>query len=160
MQRKERIELICGFCGNKHYKLQCQIGRNRGHFCSKKCANEFRQNGKLIKCEFCGIEFYRRPGDQMDAIKKYCSKECYSNDRVLNAKKTTYLKSGSVHLHILVAEKALNRKLKSGEIVHHIDLNKKNNFIENLAVLPSQAIHASVHFGNIDIEKYKLINMI
>jgi len=43
---------------------------------------------------------------------------------------------------------------------HHIDGNRKNNSIENLAVLPSQKIHAKIHFGNYNFEKYKLINLI
>lgn len=156
----KRIELKCLECGVSHFKLKCQLGRGRGKFCSKDCANKNRQNGDSVKCIFCGNEFYRRFGEQKKAINKFCSKDCYSNDRILKAKKTTYLKNGAIHKHILVAEKALKRKLKKGEIVHHIDEDRKNNNINNLAVLPSQTIHAKVHFGNYNFEKYKLINLI
>lgn len=156
----ERIKLTCLECGKTHEKLQCQLTRGRGKFCSKKCANKHRQHGQTQKCAFCGTEFYRRFGELNKAVIRFCSKECYTNNRILKAKKTTYLKSGATHIHILVCEKALGRKLKDGETVHHIDEDKKNNLITNLAVLPSQAIHAKVHFGNFNFDKYKLVNLI
>lgn len=46
--------------------------------------------------------------------------------------------------HRLVMEKHLNRKLKSNEIVHHIDGNKLNNDISNL-VLTTRAEHIEEH---------------
>lgn len=36
----------------------------------------------------------------------------------------------------MVAERMLGRKLKPGEVVHHIDGNKRNNAPENLMVFP------------------------
>jgi biotin operon repressor len=53
--------------------------------------------------------------------------------------------NGFVTEHRLVAEKALGRKIKHGERIHHINLRKRDNRIENLAVLPSQAMHRMVH---------------
>lgn len=155
-----RIKLKCIQCGRSHSKLACQLKRGRGKFCSRECANKNRQNGLTVNCSFCGVDFYRRFGEQKRAVNQFCSKECYSNNRILNSKKTTYPKTGSKHTHIIVAEKALNRSLIEGEVIHHIDHNRKNNSIENLAVLPSQKIHARVHFGKFDFEKYKLINII
>lgn len=49
------------------------------------------------------------------------------------------------HLHRVVAELLLGRKLKRGEVVHHIDGNKQNNDRENLMVFSSQAEHAAWH---------------
>ena len=158
--KKERLKLNCIECDTVHYKLECQTKKGRGKFCSKECANKNRQHGETVNCSFCNSDFYRRYGEQKDSINQYCSKECYSNDRILNAKKTTYLKFGAVHRHIFIAEKSLGRKLKKGEIVHHIDEDKHNNLIENLAVLPSQKFHAQVHLGKVSFEEYKLINLI
>lgn len=39
----------------------------------------------------------------------------------------------------------LGRPLERGEVVHHIDRNKRNNEPENLMVFPSQAHHAAWH---------------
>jgi nucleoside 2-deoxyribosyltransferase len=46
--------------------------------------------------------------------------------------------------HRLVVEKELGRKLKSEEIIHHIDNDKQNNNIENLVVLSNKE-HAQLH---------------
>lgn len=69
-----------------------------------------------------------------------------------------YLRRGDKHIHIAVAEIHLKRKLKPGEVVHHIDENKHNNRPNNLAVLPSASIHHKVHFSNYNFDKYKLEN--
>ena len=52
-----------------------------------------------------------------------------------------------VREHVLVAEKKLGRKLKCGEVVHHIDANKKNNDESNLIVFASNADHSAFHKG-------------
>ena len=49
------------------------------------------------------------------------------------------------HTHRVVAELMLGRPLRPGEVVHHKDGNKRNNRMENLEVLPSQAAHAKRH---------------
>ena len=38
----------------------------------------------------------------------------------------------------------LGRALRPGEVVHHIDGDRRNNAPGNLAVLPSQRVHASL----------------
>ena len=43
--------------------------------------------------------------------------------------------------HNIVIEKHIGRKLKKGEVVHHIDHNRSNNNIENLVLCESQFDH-------------------
>ena len=57
----------------------------------------------------------------------------------------TYSKEYGRHTHRVEMERILGRKLKPGEIVHHIDGDKRNNSPENLMLLPSQAEHARLH---------------
>jgi hypothetical protein len=57
----------------------------------------------------------------------------------------TYTKRYGVHEHRVVAEQMLGRKLLLGEVVHHIDGNKRNNEPENLMVFDNQAQHAAWH---------------
>lgn len=57
----------------------------------------------------------------------------------------SYEKFYGVHLHRLVAESMLGRPLAGGEVVHHIDGDKRNNSPDNLMVFPSQAEHAAWH---------------
>jgi len=47
--------------------------------------------------------------------------------------------------HRLVVEKKIKRKLKSEEVIHHIDLNRENNKIENLWLFKNQKEHAKWH---------------
>jgi len=54
-------------------------------------------------------------------------------------------KYGYVYEHRLVMEKHLDRYLKKGEIVHHIDDNRANNLIDNLVLFPTGGAHRKYH---------------
>jgi len=55
-----------------------------------------------------------------------------------------YSDSGKlVHRHM--AEKKLSRKLKSGEVVHHINRKKDDNRSSNLWVFKNQESHSKAH---------------
>lgn len=47
--------------------------------------------------------------------------------------------------HIIVAEKALGRKLPKGAEVHHVDENRLNNVGSNLVICPDIAYHKLLH---------------
>jgi len=40
----------------------------------------------------------------------------------------------TVYLHRLVAEQTVDRKLRPGEVVHHLDEDKYNNSPENMVI--------------------------
>jgi hypothetical protein len=61
-----------------------------------------------------------------------------------SGKRTNYVKLGGVHMHRVVMEKVLGRKLVKGEIVHHIDGDKWNNNPDNLQVM-TQSEHIKLH---------------
>lgn len=54
-------------------------------------------------------------------------------------------KNSYVPEHVLVAEKKLNRQLRKGEIVHHINGKKQDNHPDNLHVFPNVAEHMRHH---------------
>jgi hypothetical protein len=56
-----------------------------------------------------------------------------------------YYKGNLIFEHRENAEIKLNRKLQKGEIVHHIDGDKRNNKLDNLCVLNDKKEHQSVH---------------
>ncbi len=60
-------------------------------------------------------------------------------------------KQGNVYEHRLIAEKILNRNLNPNEVVHHIDLNRKNNSVENLMIFKTEADHTRFHKQNLNL---------
>lgn len=59
---------------------------------------------------------------------------------------------GFVAEHRVVAEEILGRPLKDGEVVHHIDRNRRNNDPSNIIVFESRAAHSRFHQGGKLIE--------
>lgn len=47
--------------------------------------------------------------------------------------------------HVLVAERALGRKLPKGAEVHHVDYNRRNDAPRNLVICDSGAYHRLLH---------------
>lgn len=65
--------------------------------------------------------------------------------RLGKGKGESYEKTYGRHTHRIVAEQILGRPLRPGEVVHHIDGNKRNNGPENLMLFDSQEKHAEWH---------------
>lgn len=52
---------------------------------------------------------------------------------------------GAVYVHMIVAERKLGRALLPEEVVHHRDLNKLNNDLNNIMVFASNSDHVRFH---------------
>jgi len=89
---------------------------------------------------------------------KYCSKECcyqfsskkyYAKDKFRH--KTIKRADGTyVEEHRYVIEQKLDRILSSDEIVHHIDMDKRNNNEDNLFLFDGFAGHGDCH-GSLNV---------
>lgn len=51
----------------------------------------------------------------------------------------------SVLRHVLIAERALGRRLPKGVEIHHVDGNRGNDNPSNLVICPDKAYHALLH---------------
>lgn len=56
-----------------------------------------------------------------------------------------YEKEKDKHVHRIVMEQKLGRPLVRGEVVHHLDLDSRNNDPENLMLFSNQAEHLAWH---------------
>ena len=115
-------------------------------------------------CKTCKTKFVKRTWDKRDK-NKFCSSKCALEKvrtkkhqiaagkqagqiQILKFRGTgtkTYVKELGRHQHRVVMERIIGRKLKKGEVVHHIDGNKKNNDSSNLQLFKSQSEHVSHH---------------
>lgn len=117
----------------------------------------------FVKCSVCYKEFNIPPQriKRLNGNEIACSRKCmgvlktgksnarytgqkriYSNGYVFVPTGIPYKKS--IREHILIAEERLGRKLKRGEVVHHIDCDKSNNRFGNLLIC-TQSYHAFLH---------------
>lgn len=119
-------------------------------------------------CFRCGKEVnYRPPSQRKRSPRAFCCRSCHMktlNEELNPTRMTpevrekirmarlntgagvTYAKIYGRHAHRVQAEELLGRKLKPGEVVHHIDGDKRNYAPENIMVFPSQADHVRWHF--------------
>ena len=68
--------------------------------------------------------------------KSYTTKEGYI--QIYDPTSSQARENGFAPKHRVQAEKKIGRPLKKGEVVHHIDGNKKNNRKSNLQVMPRE----------------------
>lgn len=148
---------LCPRCGST-FEQRSGVGRRR-KYCSPTCHYTDKT------CPICEVTFRGYPRQ------KYCSDECrfeamsrrnradpaeqrrrnlLGRERLQAAlherhSGNGYRKVDGRHEHRVVAEAVLQRPLAPGEVVHHEDLDKLNNFPTNLIVFPTQTQHARHH---------------
>ncbi len=76
----------------------------------------------------------------MSSEKKYS----YTYKKVFRPKAINSFK-GMTFEHDVVITKYINRSKPAGTVVHHRNQNKLDNRIENLLLLPCQAVHHHIH---------------
>lgn len=152
---------LCSFCRSKKYDFsknkKCpdcgKLVNNKATRCIP-CAIKLRRIDRSSVCIICNTPFVFRK----DRSPKYCSVECRKTvtSRPYRRKYTdTITPLGYVEnwgdnrdrrtfVHIIKAEKALGRRLKKGEVVHHINLDKSDNRNCNLLVC-TQSYHLWLH---------------
>lgn len=127
----------------------------QGIYCSAMCQYQGRKNGKTLLCDTCGKETYK----QLKQLKKsksgkfFCSKSCqtiWRNQEYVGDKHQNW-KTGLFAYRSVLSRHKIKKFCNLCETkdlrvlaVHHIDKNRKNNDLSNLAWL-CHSCHFLVH---------------
>jgi len=126
--------------GKKHY------------FCCRRCMWDFASKDKNPE-GYMKIKSLKGVSEHMKRLNRELNptrmtpqvKEKLRHSRLGTGTGEYYEKTYGRHTHRVVAEQMLGRKLRPGEVVHHIDGDKRNNTPSNLMVFKNQAEHAAWH---------------
>ena len=169
----KKINKFCELCGNRLiYKSRAEIKRKR--FCSRSCRMRWENKYGILRpeiydrkkahpskyknifrrCDICGKKLKIEEKSHLEK-KRFCSCSChmkwevkYGRLKPINIGRICgrgYVMVGNKFEHRIIMEKKLGRKLKSEEHIHHIDSNRANNAIDNLAILTNSE-HAKIHY--------------
>jgi len=148
----------CEKCGKLFHSKPSHIKKGWGKYCSSKCQYESAKTGKSEKCYVCGEVIYRalNRASNSKSGKFFCGKSCQTKwrNKEYSGLRSLLWKDG----HATYRDKMLNSGIpricmlcKEEDIrilaVHHIDQNRKNYKVENLAWLCHNCHHL-VHFDS------------
>lgn len=83
--KQVEVTLTCEECGSI-FKLPNALNRRGRKYCSVACNGKARRRLTTAVCEHCGREYEMRPSNLAD--RKFCSRECFDQFRIDNAKST------------------------------------------------------------------------
>ena len=170
----------CATCSKQIWRKPSQLKKTSNSFCCKDCHNQYMKSGNEVPCSWCGELIYKAPSIQF--ARNFCCQVCrlcwlgQNNIEILNlpghsaGHKAPHLSrlnqlrnpAGRLHRNDVnvhssvyrpIMEAYLSRKLKSSEVVHHINGDRTDNHVENLQVM-SRRKHHQLHM-KIAIERFR-----
>ena len=144
------MRLNCDWCGKQIIRYGSLIKSH--NFCSRRCLSDFSNKEKNPE-RYMDLKDYTNISKNMHDLNLQLNptrmtestREKLRNAHLNSGEGKTYVKNYGRHEHRVVAEQILGRPLMPGEVVHHIDGNKRNNSMKNIRVYNSQSEHAKFH---------------
>lgn len=153
---KEKILFVCQYCGKIKYIHACRIKTRK--YCSQKChysagpTDVTRKNMSLSRLGYKQTEEHRlqNSGKNHPRYGKIGKNNPLWKGQLYQGtdkRWLMYIQEGHSRMRLAryVAEKCLQRKLKSSEIVHHINEDLSDDRPENLYVFANTGKHLTLH---------------
>jgi len=155
---------VCKRCGKSFSVKPHWLEVGYGKYCSADCHHASMRTGKEVPCAICGKLTYKtqKALKGSKSGKFFCSKSCQTLWR-------NQLYIGSAHKNFKTGEFVYRANMERAKVpkicrlcktedyrvlaVHHIDKNRKNNIVENLAWLCHNC-HFLVHHHETEREKF------
>jgi hypothetical protein len=146
----------CKICDKSFYTKPSWLLRGYGIYCSSECQYKGMRTGKIIKCNVCGKEAYKtkKALRVSKSGKFFCSKSCqtlWRNQEFVGPKHINWKNGLYAYRSVLsrnkIVEICMLCKINDRRVlsVHHIDKDRKNNLIKNLAWLCHNCHHLVHH---------------
>lgn len=147
-----KSKAVCDWCGKEFFRDECRLRGKQHHFCCRQCLADFSNKSKNPD-GYAELKDYTNMGKHLSELNRQLNPTRMTDstrrklhDAHMNSGEgRTYSKLYGRHTHRVIAERKIGRKLQPGEVVHHIDGNKRNNDPRNLMVFKSQSEHAKFH---------------
>jgi len=147
-----KLKIRCDWCEKEFTRDSAFLKGKKHHFCSRQCLADFSNKTKNPD-GYASLKDFTNISATFSKMNKETNKTRMTAEvraklraaRMNSGEGKTYTKLYGRHEHRIVAEQMLARALLPGEVVHHIDGNKRNNDPRNIRVFESQSDHAKFH---------------
>jgi hypothetical protein len=162
-------QVNCKICNTTFYAKPNHLAKGWGKYCSSECQYIGQRTGKYISCEICNKEIWKTPKqvEHSKSQKFFCSKSCQTvwRNRVFSGERHPFWVDGEHTYRKTMIESDVVRICTRCEeadtrvlLVHHIDKNRKNNALSNLAWLCHNC-HFLIHHDTDEMKQFlKSIN--
>lgn len=145
-------QYTCDMCGKVFERHACYMKGKKHSFCCRECLWAFSSKTKNPE-GYANLKDFTNVGAHFSELNRKLNptrmtpetREKLRKVHLNTGEGRTYAKEYSQHAHRVVMERKLGRKLRPGEVVHHIDGDKRNNDPDNLMLFPSIAEHSRYH---------------
>ena len=154
----------CKICSKEFYGKPYFLKIGQAKYCSQQCMRIGSKTGKIVKCHSCGKDAYKtQKALRVSKSKTYfCTKSCqtkWRNSVFVGSKHANWKEGEFAYRSVLGRNKipricVLCRTDDSRVLaVHHIDKDRRNNNVNNLAWLCNNC-HFLVHHYEKELQKF------